>query len=232
MSAADVPAISKRTQRRAAGRQLVFDAAVARYLKGEPIELASLAAEAGVSRASAYRWYRGNDHLLAEVLRHRTDHNFARARDRHAHKTGHERVLSVLGDMLHHAARSERTRTLLDRHPQRTMAVLASGAYPNQRLAIARVETLLEEEVARGLELSVDTHSLAYTIVRIIESFIYADVIAGEPPDPDRALDIIRLLVTPSRVDTLDLGRRITDLQHSVDEIKARLEGVASVQAS
>jgi len=36
---------------------------------------------------------------------------------------------------------------------------------------------------------------MAYALVRIVESFIYADVIAGEDPDIDKAVDILRLML-------------------------------------
>jgi len=34
---------------------------------------------------------------------------------------------------------------------------------------------------------------MAYALVRIVESFIYADVIAGEDPDIDKAVEVLRL---------------------------------------
>jgi hypothetical protein len=39
-----------------------------RYLRGQRIELTALAAEHGVSRATAYRWFGDNDRLLAEAV--------------------------------------------------------------------------------------------------------------------------------------------------------------------
>lgn len=36
---------------------------------------------------------------------------------------------------------------------------------------------------------------MAYAIVRIGESFLYADTIAGEKPDLDKAVEIVKLML-------------------------------------
>ena len=38
-------------------------------------------------------------------------------------------------------------------------------------------------------------HDVAYTMVRIVESYIYLDLITGERPDARRAEAILRLLL-------------------------------------
>jgi hypothetical protein len=43
-------------------------------------------------------------------------------------------------------------------------------------------------------------HDLAYLLVRIAESFTYADLIAGEPPSADRAAAAFALVLQPTRV--------------------------------
>ncbi|MEJ7786841.1 MAG: QsdR family transcriptional regulator [Solirubrobacteraceae bacterium] len=55
---------------------------------------------------------------------------------------------------------------------------------------------IFEEEVAAGrMDLPAELHDVAYTMVRIIESYIYLDLINGEPPDAKRAEAILRLLL-------------------------------------
>jgi hypothetical protein len=61
---------------------------------------------------------------------------------------------------------------------------------------IAAIERLLREEAdADRLDLPVDLHELAYVIVRLIESYIYLDLITGEDPDARRAEPILRMLL-------------------------------------
>src|SRR5262249_34917876 len=38
-------------------------------------------------------------------------------------------------------------------------------------------------------------HTMAYALVRIVESFLYAEAIAGEEPDLEKAVEILRLLL-------------------------------------
>jgi AcrR family transcriptional regulator len=47
-----------------------------RYMRGQRIELTALAAEHGVGRATAYRWFGDNERVLAEVLGERARKNF------------------------------------------------------------------------------------------------------------------------------------------------------------
>ena len=71
------------------------------------------------------------------------------------------------------------------------VAVIAMGIY-----FIRAVEGLLVEEAAAGwLDVPVDLHDLAYVIVRLIESYIYLDLITGEDPETRTAEPILRLLL-------------------------------------
>ena len=36
---------------------------------------------------------------------------------------------------------------------------------------------------------------MAYALVRVVESFLYADAIAGETPDIDKAVEILKLML-------------------------------------
>ena len=57
-------------------------------------------------------------------------------------------------------------------------------------------QELLEEEVRRGaLRLPVDAHTMAYALVRVVESFLYADAVAGEKLDLEKAVDILKLML-------------------------------------
>jgi Tetracyclin repressor-like, C-terminal domain len=61
---------------------------------------------------------------------------------------------------------------------------------------IADFHAMLEEETARGaLDLPADLNDVAYTIVRIVESYVYLDRIIGEEPDARRAEQVLRLLL-------------------------------------
>ncbi|HZZ47850.1 MAG TPA: QsdR family transcriptional regulator [Pseudonocardia sp.] len=189
-----------RERRREDGKARILDAARERYVRGHRIELATLAAEQGISRASAYRWLGDNDRLLAEVLGERVRENFdARVRE-HTGKSGRDRVLSVVDGFLRHAAGSERLEALLRREPNRVLKILASSAHGVQQMVVRLFEDLLSEEQGAGhVELPVPAHTLAYGIVRLLEAYLYADVVAGEERDIESAVQIIGLLM-PERL--------------------------------
>jgi hypothetical protein len=54
---------------------------------------------------------------------------------------------------------------------------------------------LIAEEAVAGERMRLDRPTLAYVIVRIAESFLYADVIADNEPDVDRAVEVIARLL-------------------------------------
>jgi hypothetical protein len=73
---------------------------------------------------------------------------------------------------------------------------VASKAGAPQGAMIAFWEGLIQAEIDAGrLDPPVDAHTLAFAIVRISESFLYADLIAGEEPDVEKAIEIVRLLL-------------------------------------
>lgn len=167
-----------------------------RYLDNKPIDISSLADECGASRASAYRWLGDNDQLLAEVLRRRVREIFREAETMHVNRSGVDRVREVLAELLRHSDQSERFQKRLRENPARMLAIVASKSYPNQRDVISLVQGLLEEEVnKRNLPKSLDVHTLAYTLVRMMEAFLYADVVAGEDTDVESARFIIDYLL-------------------------------------
>jgi hypothetical protein len=90
---------------------------------------------------------------------------------------------------------------LLTVDPDLTMRLLTQRAAGFQPRLLGAVEGLLREETAAGrLDVPIDTHELAYVVVRVIESYTYLDVLLGERPEAHRAEAALRLL----------LGRRAT----------------------
>lgn len=180
------------------GKARILQAARVRYLRGQRIELTTLATELGIGRATAYRWLGGNERLLAIVLTERISHNFARLLHDNREKTGREKVLGVVEGYLRHSAASTRLEALLHRDQRRALHVLAASAHGVPQLVIRLFEDLLTtEQCVDHLELPVPAHTLAYGIVSLIEAYLYADVFAGEKRDIDTAVHLIGLLVPP-----------------------------------
>jgi hypothetical protein len=65
---------------------------------------------------------------------------------------------------------------------------------------IKAIEDLLTDETAAGrLDLPVELRELAYVIVRLIESYIYLDLITGEDPQTHNAEPILKMLLRSPR---------------------------------
>ena len=166
-----------------------------RFVAGQPCDIDSLAQELGVSRATAYRWAGNAGELMGEVIASLAEITFAQAA-RKARGKGAVRVLAMMEHGMRYIAQSRVYREFLERDPQRALRIVASKEGPVQRRNIALHQALLEEEVAKGnLRLSVDAHTMAYALVRTAESFLYADLIAGEKPDLAKARKILKLML-------------------------------------
>ena len=65
-----------------------------------------------------------------------------------------------------------------------------------QSRLVTAIETFLRDEITAGrLDPPLPPHDLAYLIVRIVESFLYADIITGEQIDIARTEQAIAALV-------------------------------------
>jgi AcrR family transcriptional regulator len=164
------------------------------FLRGERIDMGALAAALGISRATLYRWVGTKERLLGEVAWSFAEPALRAARELPGH--GPDRIADVVAHYLRASLEFEPMRRFLLQEPEYALKVIASKASPLQRRSIAATRELLQEEVDKGTfvaPLALDT--LAYAIVRISESFLYNDVITGDAPDVEQAVETIRALL-------------------------------------
>ena len=166
-----------------------------RFLGRQRVSVEDIAAELGISRATAYRWVGNAEQLAGEVIASIAEATFRRALAE-ARGRGAARVIDVMARGMRYIATAPAYREFMERDPQKALRIVASKEGPVQQRTIALHQELLEEEVRRGaLELPVDSHTMAYALVRTVESFLYADAIAGEKPDIDKAVEILKLML-------------------------------------
>src|SRR2546423_177277 len=111
-------------------------------------------------------------------------------------QAGVERVVGVVHHFLHDVHSQVALRRLLQEEPEAALRILTSKRGVVQQGVIDTVERLLvAEEAQAGGSLTLDRATLAYIIVRIGESFLYADVIADNQPDVDRAVEVVAQLM-------------------------------------
>lgn len=165
------------------------------FLAGQKVDMQGLLAELGVDRATLFRWVGNRDQLLGEVIWSVSEPTFHRA-VAEAEGTGPYRIVDAMYRAVRAITEAEFFVTYVRREPQRALRLLTTRATEVQHRLVAEIETLLaEEKAATGLTYPLPVHDLAYVIVRIAESYIYADVITGETPDPDKAKDAFRALL-------------------------------------
>jgi AcrR family transcriptional regulator len=180
----------------AARRPSVLDAfAVARrrFAAGERIEMQGLADELGVNRVTLYRWVGSREQLITEVLWAATRKSFAayRARLRRG-----PRAAAALTMFVCDVNRHPGMQRLLRDEPEVALALLTSTSGEYQHRYLELVRDLIAEDRAAGLGSDeVPLEDLAYTAVRITESYIHTRVITGEEPDARRAEAVLRVLL-------------------------------------
>ena len=165
------------------------------FIGAKRIELQKLAVELGISRATAYRWAGSAEQLVGHVLASLVDDTFKQIAQRTT-STGSERVLEVLEQGMRYAQDFEPLQKFLARDAQLGLKIVASKHGPVQERTIANLQQLLEEEIEAGnMTLPVAADVMAYALTRIVESFLYADLITGATSDLDSASSILRLML-------------------------------------
>jgi AcrR family transcriptional regulator len=184
--------------RAAAPRPTPLDAlglARRRWLAGERLDMGALAKELGVSRATLYSWVGSRERLIGEVIWSVAEEGLRQATEA-ARGEGAEYVVDVVERFATLNASFEPLRRFIEQDPELALRILTSKKGPVQERMIAAAHDLLAEQVKAGkLSLPLDIDTLAYLLIRVNESFIYSDVIAGSEPDVDKAVAAVRLLL-------------------------------------
>ena len=153
------------------------------FMGGRRIEMQELAAELGVNRATLFRWVGGRDDLLGEILWSLAEPALAAAVEA-SHGNGAQRITGAIGRFAAGVDQADFLREFVRREPERALRILTTRAGTIQSRLVASIETLLKDEVSQGnLHPPLPLRDLAYLIVRIVESFLYAEFITGEKPD-------------------------------------------------
>jgi AcrR family transcriptional regulator len=163
----------------------------ARWLsEGKRLDMQGLADELGVSRATLFRHSGGREALISKALWVLTERTLIVASQRWEAERP-EGALHTLGTGRHFNAivgRAAGLRRLLDDEPALAMRVLTDPRGRIQAGIVSFVEALLRRDMAEfGIVPLIGPDALAYALVRLGESFLYADVLAARTPDVETA---------------------------------------------
>ena len=141
-----------------------------------------------------FRWVGSREQLYSEVISAAFAQSIEWAR-RASTGTGSDLLTDVTRNLLTALVASQPLRTFIKRDPEFALRIVMSSASPVEGRVIAAVRELIEGEAAAGyMQPKIDIDSLAYVIVRIAESFLYRDVLTGDPPDVDTATKAIGMV--------------------------------------
>jgi Tetracyclin repressor-like, C-terminal domain len=173
-----------------------FEAARTTFIGGRRIDMGALAGSLGVDRTSLFRWVGNRDALLGEVLWSLAIPTLVQAEHASSGLSGGERIAGILTHFVDDLITAEYFRHFLRREPARALRLLTTKESPIQRRYVATTEWLVRRELGdEPLGGAIDPAGLAYLLVRMSESFTYADLISGDAPSADRARVAFRLLL-------------------------------------
>ena len=191
--------LTRPVARRADKHSVRIVAVAARWIQdGKRLDMQSLADELGVSRVTLFRRVGSREELLSEALWVLTQCTLETAAARweaerpegELHTPGTGRHINAI------VSQSAGLRRLLDDEPAVAIRILTDPRGKIQTGIVAFVEDLLRRDIAEfGLVTIIEPEALAYALVRLGESFLYADALAARKPDVETANRLQQALV-------------------------------------
>ena len=185
--AVPAPSLPRPAARRADKRSARIVAAAARWIQdGRRLDMQGLADELGMSRVTLFRRIGSREALLGKALWMLTQCTLETAAARweaerpegELHTPGTGRYINAI------VSESTGLRRLLEDEPALAIRVLTDPHGQVQTGVVAFVEDLLRRDIAEfGLVTIIEPDALSYALVRLGESFLYADVLAARKPD-------------------------------------------------
>jgi AcrR family transcriptional regulator len=158
--------------------------------EGRRVDMQGLADELGVSRVTLFRRVGSREELISQALWRLTERmlDIAVARWEAERPEGELHTPGTIRHINQMVAGSQGLRRLLDDEPALTMRVLTDPRGRIQSGIAAFNEELLRRDMEEfGLVTIIEPSALAYALVRLGESFLYADVLAARKPDVEAA---------------------------------------------
>jgi AcrR family transcriptional regulator len=166
------------------------------FLAQRRVDMGELATDLGVGRATLYRWVGDRDRLLGEVMWSLAEPALERAKA-DANGTGVDWVLSIYGRFGELILETPAVLHFVHVEPEAALRVMTTKASTNQARVVAWYRDLLVEAQERfGIDYRLDPETLAFTLIRVAESFLWTDLITGGEPDLSRGWEVARVLLT------------------------------------
>ncbi|MBP2319928.1 AcrR family transcriptional regulator [Kibdelosporangium banguiense] len=167
------------------------------FLDGKRVDMQQLAAELGVSRATLYRWCGSRELLIGEVIWSINERSLGETRAK-TRGTGRVLFTRTLQRSLAQIRDFPALRQFVAEDAEYALRIITSKQSVVQARLIEWTADFLRTEV--GLRPDIDVTDLAYVIVRVCESFVWSDMITGAPPETDKAVKIVDMLISAAEI--------------------------------
>jgi AcrR family transcriptional regulator len=164
------------------------------YLAGQRVDITVVAARLGLGRATIYRWFGSREALLGEVVARQLELLVARKRAQ-VRRRGAAGLLEVLDRVNRTLTRSRAVRRLLEQERDSAMRMLTTSAGVVEPRAVACIQALIEQEMAKGYAPPVDPETLAYALVQLRHAFLWNDATSGIRGDYERLREVSAALL-------------------------------------
>ncbi len=167
------------------------------FLRGERLDMGGLSQQLGVNRATLYRWVGTREQLLVEVLWSLAERTLSDELKRvEAEDPAGSRVAGLLSRFVRDCLSNPGMRQLQRDEGALAFRLLTLARYGFHPRFVKLVRDILAQDAAAGrLEATVPLEDLAYTAVRVVESYVHRAAITGEEPDADRAARVLHALL-------------------------------------
>ncbi|OLR92978.1 QsdR family transcriptional regulator [Actinokineospora bangkokensis] len=172
--------------------------------RGARLDMTRLCGELGVSRATLFRRVGNREELMGAALSLMSERTLVEANLdwRREHGTGPRdaqgrlRCLGVMETYRREVAADAGLRKLMDNEPVVALRVLTDPVGQVQPVVVrAHAELFRADVEAAGLRPLVGVEDLSFAVVRLGESFLYADALAARTVDLDVATTLLDALV-------------------------------------
>lgn len=174
----------------------LFELAREKWRMGERIDIGKLAAELGISRATAFRWVGSKEALVGEILWSFYKPTLERAlADTPAR--GAERVATITAKAMRAILDSKPMRRWLEQDTEYALRLVTSETGVVQTHTVRFLRSVIKQEVAEGhMKPALDVETLSLLVMRISTSFLYSDLTCGREPSVESAYTAIRILAS------------------------------------
>jgi AcrR family transcriptional regulator len=164
----------------------VIRAAARVFLVTGTLEMRALARQLGIGRATLYRWRGKREALLSDVLLWLGLRNLRRSEADVATAPGPHRLLDVHAIHISRMTNSPALRTFVRAEPDVASRLLLD-ANGNVHVGMTRAlaDLIRRQELESGWRAPLGPDRLAHIMSRVDETFMYADLIAHDEPNPE-----------------------------------------------